>query len=258
MGKAEDGKLKAGDEHYTAFVGPPHQYDFMGATQFRLLCELGLRDHHHVLDFGCGSLRAGRLLITYLQPDRYFGIEPNRWLIDEAIAKEIGQDMVRIKRPRFSHSDAFTASVFDETFDFIVAQSIFSHAGPTIVRRALASFAERLKPGGICAVTFVVGGKAAPTPGEGWLYPACVRYRREAIRDFVEDAGLLGMPIPWFHPRQVWFLLALNRESLPTAREARLLHGAVLRAPEFRSSVTNLTDRKTQRGPSPPAPTQRR
>src|SRR5436305_2795022 len=127
--------LRAGDGHYTAFVGPPQQYDFMGATQFRLLCELGLRDHHRVLDFGCGSLRAGRLLIPYLQPGCYFGIEPNAWLIEDAIANQIGGDMVRIKAPRFSHSDSFDASVFDTRFDFLLAQGSFSHAGPRLSKQ---------------------------------------------------------------------------------------------------------------------------
>jgi len=78
-------KLKAGDNHYMAYVGPPTQYDFMGATQFRLLCTLDLRANHYLLDFGCGSLRAGRLFISYLDEGRYFGIEPNKWLIEDAI-----------------------------------------------------------------------------------------------------------------------------------------------------------------------------
>ncbi|MEM7167233.1 MAG: hypothetical protein AAF581_17355 [Planctomycetota bacterium] len=70
--------LRAGDPHYRAYVGAPGQYDFMGATQFRLLCTLGLRGHHRLLDFGCGSLRAGRLLMTYLEEGRYHGVEPNQ------------------------------------------------------------------------------------------------------------------------------------------------------------------------------------
>ncbi|MFP8873463.1 MAG: hypothetical protein VCB42_02780, partial [Myxococcota bacterium] len=72
--------LEPGSEHYTAYVGPPRDYDSMGATQFRLLCTLGLREHHRLLDFGCGSLRAGRFLIPYLKPGHYHGVEPNRWL----------------------------------------------------------------------------------------------------------------------------------------------------------------------------------
>src|ERR1700722_19889133 len=64
----EIAQLRPGDPHYMAYVGPPTHYDFMGATQFRLLCALGLRAHHTLLDFGCGSLRAGRFFLTYLDP----------------------------------------------------------------------------------------------------------------------------------------------------------------------------------------------
>ena len=207
----------------------------MGATQFRLLCALGLREHHRLLDFGCGSLRAGRLLIPYLGPERYFGIEPNAWLVEDGIANQIGPDLVRIKGPRFSDSDSFDAGVFGTHFDFIVAQSIFSHAGPQLARRALASFAAALEPDGICAVTFVVGG--AQQAPEGWHYPHCISYSREGIAALADEAGLAHLPIPWFHPRQSWFLLAREASSLPTAKQARLLRGIVLRAPEFRDSI---------------------
>jgi SAM-dependent methyltransferase len=59
--------LPPGADHYRAYVGPPDRFDFMSATQFSLLFALGLRDHDCVLDFGCGSLRLGRLLIPYLR-----------------------------------------------------------------------------------------------------------------------------------------------------------------------------------------------
>ncbi len=36
-------RLRPGGAHYMAYVGPPRQYDYMGATQFRLLAALGLR-----------------------------------------------------------------------------------------------------------------------------------------------------------------------------------------------------------------------
>ncbi len=228
-------KLRAGSEHYTAYVGPPAQYDFMGATQFRLLCELGLREHHRVLDFGCGSLRAGRLLMSYLQSGRYFGIEPNAWLIEDAIARQIGQDQIRIKQPNFSHSDAFDAGVFGTRFDFIVAQSIFSHAGPSIVRQTLRSFAEWLEPNGICAVTFVTG--EASDTAEGWHYPGTVTYSDSDIAALIDDAGLTGLAIRWYHPRQSWYLLARDPASLPTEKQVRFLRGMVLRSPEFAKSI---------------------
>ncbi|MDP6144025.1 MAG: hypothetical protein QGF49_07785, partial [Candidatus Marinimicrobia bacterium] len=107
-------KLKAGDNHYMAYVGPPTQYDFMGATQFRLLSTLGLRANHSLLDFGCGSLRAGRLFLTYLDEGAYFGIEPNKWLIEDAIKNQIGKDLATLKKPNFDHNGDFKTDVFSQ------------------------------------------------------------------------------------------------------------------------------------------------
>ena len=58
--------LVPGDPHYRAFVGPPEDYDLVSAMSFGLLTALGLRQHHALLDIGCGSMRVGRLLIPYL------------------------------------------------------------------------------------------------------------------------------------------------------------------------------------------------
>ena len=75
----------------------PSNTIFMGATQFRLLTTLGLKEQHWLFDFGCGSLRVGRLLIPYLLPGRYYGLEPNRWLIEDGIAHELGSTIIDIK-----------------------------------------------------------------------------------------------------------------------------------------------------------------
>jgi len=226
--------LQPGDPEYRAFVGPPEQYDFMGATQFRLLCALGLRGHHALLDFGCGSLRAGRLLIPYLDPGNYFGIEPNRWLIDEAIERQVGRDLIRIKRPSFDGNDSFDARAFGRRFNFIVAQSIFSHCGPDLVAKALASMRGALEPGGLIAATFVEGDRDEEQPG--WVYPECVAYTPRRVRTFADAAGLFTIAIPWFHPRQSWHLFASDGSRLPAPAEVSLLRGVVLGDPEFAAS----------------------
>src|SRR5262249_12981223 len=172
--------LPAGALHYTAYVGPPKEYDFMGATQFRLLTTLGLREYHSVLDFGCGSLRAGRLLIPYLQPGRYYGLEPNRWLIDDAVAREIGADIIRLKQPTFRHDEGFSAVHFGMKFDFVLAQSIFSHAGRDLVATAMSSFKRCLAEGGLILSTFVppeMLGQKEDSRSQGWSYPASVAYK---------------------------------------------------------------------------------
>jgi len=223
--------LPAGSaELYSAYVGPPEQYDFMGATQFRLACALGLREDHHLLDFGCGSLRAGRLFISYLLADRYCGVEPNTWLVEQAIAGELGgEDLIRIKRPRFDNNDQFRAGMFGTTFDFIVAQSVFSHCGADLIASALNNFRAVLKRDGVIMATFVPNTKQAEYTGNGWIYPGCVAYSDETIQRFADNARLACTKVPWFHPRQDWYLLAHDARRLPSPEEAaQHLTGKVL------------------------------
>lgn len=223
MSEREAKALRPASEHYTAYVGPPDQYDFMGGTQFALLFLLGLREHHKVLDFGCGSLRAGRLLIPYLEAGNYYGIEPNAWLIEDALKRQLG-GMERLKTPRFSNSDRFEADVFGDSFDFIVAQSIFSHSGPALTKRALVSFARVLAPNGLCAATFIEGDEDTP---EGWFYTGLtsrgtVRYRPALISQLAKDAGFEAARLPWKHPRQTWWLMG---RELPPEDELKALVG---------------------------------
>jgi len=235
---AAAGRLHAGANHYRAYVGPPDRFDFMSGTQFALLFHLGLRDHHHVLDFGCGSLRLGRLLIPFLQPDRYFGIDPNLWLVEDGIARELGHAAVALKRPRFSDNAAFDCGTFGRSFDFIVAQSVITHAGPDLAARLFASAARSLEKNGIFLVNYIQRrpGLASETPG-GWHYPRCIEYAPDQVASMLGQAGLASMPLPWFHPRASWIAAALSPTALPDQRHLAHLSGAVLRSGQFAGSL---------------------
>jgi hypothetical protein len=226
--------LKPGENHYMAYVGPPTQYDFMGATQFRLLCTLGLRSNHYLLDFGCGSLRAGRLFISYLNEGCYFGVEPNKWLIEDAINCQVGKDLIRIKNPSFDYNEDFATNVFNVKFNFIIAQSIFSHACSDLVSIALRNFKESLKDDGFIAATFIEGVK--DSDGNGWVYPGCVNYCPTTIKQFAREAGLFESRIPWYHPRQTWYVFTKHRNRLPSHAMMLYLTGAVLFDPVFTES----------------------
>jgi len=204
--------MRPGDKNYRAYVGPPAQYDFMGATQFCLLTGLGLCEDHHVVDIGCGSLRAGRLLLQYLLPGRYHGIEPNSWLWQQALDREIGRDIQAKKAPRFSTEENFQLSdVADASADFIIAQSIYSHTGLDLFATSIHAAARCLSPTGQLLFTAILpdstGVKNMPLGAEiaGWVYPGCTCFTHEIILQVCADAGLHVQQLNWFHPRQVWF-----------------------------------------------------
>jgi cyclopropane fatty-acyl-phospholipid synthase-like methyltransferase len=206
--------LNPGDNHYKAYVGPPDRYDFMGATQFRLLTSLGLRASHKLLDFGCGSLRSGKLFIPYLNKGNYYGLDPNKWLVEDGIDNELGKDILKIKKPNFSYNDNFKID-FNEKFDFIVAQSIFSHTSLNLVKKGLSSIFESLNDNGIALFTFVEG-RDDYKGNEDWVYPNCTTFKYKTIKTTLNETGAEWRRLFWFHPAQTWYIMSKNKRNLPS------------------------------------------
>jgi SAM-dependent methyltransferase len=209
---------------HRSFVGQPQRYDLAGGSQFALLFLLGLREQHRLLDFGCGSLRLGRLAIPYLQPDRYFGIEPEAGLIEDGFAHELGQDVRALKRPRFDHNRDYRVDVFGERFDFIIAQSVFSHTGERPAARALAAFAGSLAPGGLIVSNWLLGPETAgpPVATTDWVYPECVEFTPARIAALAVGAGLGVRACPWLHPELRWFVMG-READLPSRQQMAAL-----------------------------------
>jgi len=203
--------LRSGSPHYRAYVGPPAQYDVIAGLQFTLLFRAGLRETDKFLDLGCGSLRGGRLFIPYLRPGHYFGVEPNEWLVQEGLERELGADVVRVKRPTFSATDDFDLAALGERFDFVLAQSVFSHTFRDLTLRGLTAVGECLAGGGTLLATFFEDERRAE--GSGWRYPACVPYGWEDIEALAGEAGLAVRRLDWPHPRQSWFVGARDEAT---------------------------------------------
>jgi cyclopropane fatty-acyl-phospholipid synthase-like methyltransferase len=193
--------LRAADR-YRSFVGPSQIYDLISAMTFNLLTSAGLREHHRVLDIGCGSLRNGRLLIPYLARGNYFGVEPNRWLVQDGIRKEIGRDLVRLKRPTFSYAADLKAFTTPLQIDYAFAQSIFSHCGRDLVESWLAGITQHLKDTGVLFATFLTDEK--DFAGSGWIYPGTVAFRPDTLKAIAAQFGLGFELIEWEHPGQIW------------------------------------------------------
>src|SRR5260370_29446997 len=193
--------LKPGDPHYRAYVGPPEDYDLISAMTFNLLTTLGLRQHHSLLDIGCGSLRIGRLLIPYLNRGKYFGVEPNEWLVDEGIKRELGQSLVEIKRPTFFFTDSPANIAKAETaFNFAVAQSIFSHCGLDLIKGWLSAISRSLAQDGALVATFLPAAEDAAC--SGCIYPEYVNDPPARLERAAAEATLHLEILDWSHCQQ--------------------------------------------------------
>lgn len=201
--------LKAGDNHYRAYIGPPKDYDIISAMVFNLVTNLGLRQNHRVLDIGCGSLRIGRLLIPYLNERNYIGVEPNKWLVSDGIKKEIGKDLVRIKKPTFSFRDSLDEFNTSLNIDFAIAQSIFSHTGTDLLAKWIKSVSFHLKDSGALIATFYPGENDFTETG--WFYPENVSYSINKMQKIANENGLSFRILNWKHPRQTWALYAREK-----------------------------------------------
>jgi len=163
---------------YKGFIGDSKKYDDIGQIIYTMLIENGLKKHHFLLDIGCGSLRVGKLLIPHLYRNRYYGIEPNYWLIKEAIEKELTISVFEKKAPSFGIEKDFNLSEGKIEFDFILANSIFIHACKFQVEKCIDEAVKILRKGGKFIFNFIPGKDSKTNE---WSYPGSVTYSREYI-----------------------------------------------------------------------------
>jgi hypothetical protein len=199
--------LEVGDKHYRAWVGPPDYYDLVGAVQFNFMTNLGLREYHTLLDIGCGSLRGGRLAITYLRPGCYFGIEPEKWVLARGIEAHLGKEFLELKKPTFSNDSDFSLTTFNREFDFLLAHSIFTHAAKRQIATCLNEARKVMTDSSIFAAT-IDESTEKNYEGDEWVYPGITEYTRDCISDLVEVAQLkcqfMNTPHPW---GQTWCII---------------------------------------------------
>jgi len=177
--------------NYRGFCADPSHYDVGAANQFKLMTDLGLRETHYLLDIGCGSLRAGRLFIVYLRPGHYYAFDPNYWLIEEAIKHELGSELIRKRQPILDNETNFTLTKFGREFDFMLAQSVLSHASLAQIDRCLLEAAKCLRSNGVFAASMHIDAKQSYTGG--WSWPTCSHHLRSDIESIVQRYRLTMM-----------------------------------------------------------------
>jgi hypothetical protein len=113
---------------------------------------------------------------------------------------------VRIKAPTFLYRSDWKLSKFGTTFDFILAQSVFSHASQQQIRACLDEVAVSLNSEGVFAFSFLVG--TADNEAANWTYPSCVAYTVKGMERLLEVAGLGFKVLTFPHPNGLTWALA--------------------------------------------------
>jgi SAM-dependent methyltransferase len=143
-------QVAAGD--HRKYVGGG--WDKLGKRQVDFLADQGLRPGHRLMDVGCGSFRAGRHFIDYLDPGNYYGVDANHSVMQAGYDVEL-TDQQRAKLPieNLRANDRFFVD-FGVPFDFAIAHSVFTHVSLNHIRLCLYRLNSVMAPGGSFYATF--------------------------------------------------------------------------------------------------------
>ena len=186
-------------EGHREFVGG--RWEEIGKLQFDFLVRQGLRPYHVLLDIACGSLRAGRLFIPYLDPGNYLGLDKHAEVINAGKTKEIGQDVLTSRHPEFAVSDSFEFDKFSKKPDFCIAQSLFTHLGKPDIEMCFSKLSAFVQPG--CRFFATFDESTIPLLQFGRSHSVrAFFYTRRAMESFGTRAGWQATYIgDWGHPR---------------------------------------------------------
>lgn len=134
------------------FLSPLHDQiggipEILGPWQLELLRIFGLERDHRVLDLGCGTLRGGLHLIDFLEPDCYFGADPNQWLLDTA-DKFVLESQLSEKKPHLGDLE-WADQLPDGSFDFVLTQSVLNHLDQQGIQQTVKRVDDKIAPDGL-------------------------------------------------------------------------------------------------------------
>ena len=131
-------------------------WEALGRLQFNYLIAKGLKSDSRLLDLGCGTLRGGRHFIRYLNPGNYTGTDISLEAIEYAHRLVMDENLAA-REPRLFYrrpGEAFFADLGDAHFDYILAQSVFTHLPTDVVEECFAGVGRVMRPNAVFFFTF--------------------------------------------------------------------------------------------------------
>jgi len=204
-------RIKTGLRDLRRRFSDPRKYvktdETSGQLQFELLKKEGCQPSSRVLEVGCGCLHAGAHLMRYLDRGGFVGIDPNSWLINDAIKKHPDiQKLVEEKQPQFLYRTDFDASSLNRTFDYVLSHSVLSHAAHWQLEQYLVNTSKVLTPGGRIVASIrlaegnAFGSKGSPNQedsmDEEWVYPGVSYFKLTTVIATAKRLGLSARHAP--------------------------------------------------------------
>jgi SAM-dependent methyltransferase len=185
----------------SAYFTQWHEY---ADWQMKALRQHGLLPQHRLLDVGCGALRLGHLAIAYLDPGNYCGIDPDGRLLDlgRAVLRRLGVDRPHSLR----QSSAFDFERFGMSFDFAMAQSVFTYLSQAQIEQCVEHLKTVMKPGGKFIFTYWFNPNS---PRLGFLADGITPTYMPGLKDdalfqaLAERLGIAFASVPSDHPTQL-------------------------------------------------------
>ena len=218
----QDKALKISQD--TFLGGHPRLFETAGRMQLIILLKEGIYPSSKLLDIGCGCLRGGYWLIHFLNPGCYFGLEPNTAMLETGLKEFIDPSVLDRKQPRFDNNDTFDFSVFDETFDFFIARSIWSHTSKAQIKKMLDAFLLSSHEESAFLTSYLrAESRADEYRGEDWIgqshessTPGVVMHSLPWIRRSCRKRGLVVNEVTRKGDnfgRQVWLVIRHQQTS---------------------------------------------
>ncbi|MGQ9427199.1 class I SAM-dependent DNA methyltransferase [Gilvimarinus sp. F26214L] len=148
-------------------------WEEIGRLQFDFLLSRKLKPQHRMLDIGCGTLRGGQHFIRYLKPGGYHGTDISAKAI--AFARQfVEENGLADKKPQLLLStgkDLKFQEFGNQTFDFILAQSVFTHLKPEHIRECFQNIGRLMEPASVFYFTYFPADAFGQTGLKDFCYP---------------------------------------------------------------------------------------
>lgn len=130
------------------------RWDGIGTIQYQFMIDQGLEVTDTLLDVGCGWFRGGVHFIDYLDDGNYYAVEKRRGRVENGIDEVLPEYGLDGATFQYLITDNFDFGEFDASFDYAIAQSVFTHLSLNQIVRCLVNMSQVLEPDGEFYATF--------------------------------------------------------------------------------------------------------